>query len=158
MKINPEYYSGDETTFQIISDKWYRDPFWNWFFWGTVLVSLYSLVRGFEVTPEAIDDADWSKFVNKKTRFCCKRQVSWFQITRGLSNFFSAYKDILYAFYAPHANVWVATMLTGSIFVPFVLNCLFLNHLRISDEEQKKKPWRYFWMYFGYYGFEITQA
>ena len=47
MKINPDDYLGDEIIIQIISDKWYWDPFWTWFYWLTVLVSLYSLVRGF---------------------------------------------------------------------------------------------------------------
>ena len=73
MKINSEDYFGDETIFQIIGDKWYWDPFWNWVYYGTILVSLYSLVRGFEITPEALEDAAWSKALNKKSRFYCKR-------------------------------------------------------------------------------------
>jgi hypothetical protein len=158
MKINPNDYFGSESNFQITSDKWYMSPFWYWFKYGTMLVFGYSLIRGNEITPDDYSDADWNREVNKRTkRCCCKFQFNWFQSNRGLSNAFAMYKDTFYAFFSPHANVWVATMLQVSIFIPFVLNCIMFNHLGISDDKKWKKPWRYLWMYFGWYTFEIDQ-
>jgi hypothetical protein len=72
MKINALEYLGDKTTIQILSDKWYWNSFWRWFYYGTIIIAFLSITYGINVTPKSYTEDKYYEMIGKKICCCCK--------------------------------------------------------------------------------------